>query len=128
MTPLCMYEKSAPVRPMPVWISSRISSAPCASHSRRAACRYSGVPGRMPPSPCIGSRITAQISAPRAANSASSAATSLYGRWVKPSGLGPKPAEYFACPPAVTVNSVRPWKAFCVDTTRIFCAPERSCA
>ncbi len=27
VTPFCMYEKSAPVRPIPLWISSRISSA-----------------------------------------------------------------------------------------------------
>ena len=46
-------------------------------HSRRAVCRNAGVPGRMPPSPCIGSRMTAQISAPCSANSRSSAATSL---------------------------------------------------
>ena len=26
----------------------------------------------------------------------------------RPAGLGPKPIAYFACPPAVTVNSVRP--------------------
>src|SRR5690242_7833956 len=124
----CMYENSAPVRPMPLWISSRISSAPCALHRRRAACKYSGVPGVMPPSPCIGSRITAQVSLPCAANSASSAATSLYLRCVNPLGLGPKPLEYFACPPAVTVNSVRPWNALSVDMTRVRAGPERSCA
>ena len=43
-TPFCMYENSVPVRPIPLWISSRTSSAPCAVQSRRAACRYSGVP------------------------------------------------------------------------------------
>ncbi len=36
-TPFCMYEKSAPVRPMPLWISSKMSSASCSSHRRRAA-------------------------------------------------------------------------------------------
>jgi hypothetical protein len=40
--PFCMYEKSAPVRPIPLWISSRIRSAPCRVHRRRAACRNSG--------------------------------------------------------------------------------------
>ena len=120
--PFCMYEKSAPVRPIPLWISSRISSAPCAVHSRRAACRNAGVPGVMPPSPCIGSRITAQTSSPPSArNAASSAATSLYGMCVMPAGLGPKPCEYFAWPPAVTVNSVRPWNALSVEMTRTLC-------
>ena len=113
-----------PVRPMPLWISSRISSAPCSVHSRRAACRNAGVPGRMPPSPCIGSRMTAQVSAPCSANSRSSAATSLYGMCVMPAGFGPKPLAYFACPPAVTVKSVRPWKLFSVETTRIFFSPD----
>jgi hypothetical protein len=34
-TPFCMYEKSAPVRPMPLWISSRIR----ARRARRRAAR-----------------------------------------------------------------------------------------
>ena len=114
---------------MPLWISSKISSASWASHSRRAACRNSGVPGIIPPSPCIGSRITAQTSLPpSSANAASSPAMSLYGMWVKPVGLGPKPAAYFACPPAVTVNSVRPWNELSVEITRIFSGPKWSCA
>ena len=32
-----------------------------------------------------------------------------------PAGLGPKPVAYFAWPPAVTVNSVRPWNALTVE-------------
>ena len=126
--PFCMYENSVPVRPMPLWISSRISSAPCAVQRRRAACRYSGVPGVMPPSPCIGSSSTAQISAPCAANSRSSAAVSLNGRCMMPAGFGPNPLEYFGWPPAVTVNSVRPWNALTAAITRIFPSPCRSCA
>ncbi len=47
---------------------------------------------------------------------------------VNPVGFGPKPCAYFAWPPAVTVNSVRPWKAFSVEITRSLCAPKRSCA
>ena len=127
--PFCMYENSVPVRPIPLWISSRIRSALCSSQSRRAACRNAGVPGVIPPSPCIGSRITAQMSSPPSSrNAASSAATSLYGMCVKPAGFGPNPDEYFAWPPAVTVISVRPWNALSVEITRNFCAPKRSCA
>ena len=37
-----------------------------------------------------------------------------------PAGFGPNPLEYFAWPPAVTVNSVRPWNALSVEITRIF--------
>ena len=33
---------------------------------------------------------------------------------------------YLAWPPAVTVNSVRPWNALSVEMTRNFCAPKRS--
>ena len=78
---------------------------PCRSGSRRgsaarrarctAAAPPAGIPacpGIMPPSPCIGSRITAQMSSPPSSRTrASSAATSLYGMCVKPAGLGPKP-------------------------------------
>ena len=35
--------------------------APWAVHRRRAACRKAGVPGVMPPSPCMGSSSTAQV-------------------------------------------------------------------
>ena len=94
-TPFCMYEKSAPVRPMPLWISSRIRSASCAVHSRRAACRNSGVPGVMPPSPCIGSRITAQISSPLRGELGSSAATSLYGTCVNAGRIGSEARRVF---------------------------------
>ena len=49
----------APVRPMPLWISSSTSSAPAASHARRAALRYRAGGGTTPPSPWQGSRNTA---------------------------------------------------------------------
>ena len=61
----------------------------------------------IPPSPCNGSIITAQVLSDMIA---SSAAKSLYGVWAIPPGLGPKPSEYAACPPTVTVKKVRPWK------------------
>ncbi len=45
-----------------------------------------------------------------------------------PAGFGPNPLEYFGWPPAVTVNSVRPWNALTAVITRIFPSPCRSCA
>jgi hypothetical protein len=47
---------------------------------------------------------------------------------VMPAGFGPKPCEYLAWPPAVTVNSVRPWKALSVEMMRALRGPKRSCA
>ena len=37
-----------------------------------------------------------------------------------PAGFGPNPLAYFSWPPAVTVNSVRPWNALFAEITRIF--------
>ena len=71
----------------------------------------------MPPSPWIGSIITAPVSGPTAA---SKAAQSSKGTWSKPSTLGPKPSMYFCWPPAAMVASVRPWNAPSKVTTRNF--------
>ncbi len=38
-TPACSYAHSRPVRPMPVWISSRMSKAPASSQSLRSPGR-----------------------------------------------------------------------------------------
>ena len=39
VTPSAWQANQAPVRPMPLWISSATSSAPAASQASRAACR-----------------------------------------------------------------------------------------
>ena len=39
-TPSCWCANQAPVRPIPLWISSSTSSAPASSQACRAACRY----------------------------------------------------------------------------------------
>ena len=62
----------------------------------------------MPPSPWIGSIMSAAVSGPMAASRAS---RSSNGTWSKPSTFGPKPSRYLSWPPAAMVASVRPWKA-----------------
>ena len=63
VTPACSAAKSAPVRPKPVAISSKISSTPCARVTSRSTRRYAGWWKRIPPAPCTtGSTITAASS------------------------------------------------------------------
>ena len=50
-----------PVRPIPDWISSKISSAPVRSHAARAACRSSSGKHVDPALALDGSRITAAV-------------------------------------------------------------------
>jgi len=40
--------------------------------------------------------------------------------------FGPKPSEYFDCPPTLTVNSVRPWKLLSAAMISYFSVPKRS--
>ncbi len=77
MTPSSWKTKRCPVRPSPLWISSKTSDAPTRSAAARAAATYSGVSGMMPPSPMIGSRKIADVSGVTAALRA---ATSFGGR------------------------------------------------
>ncbi|MNN65534.1 hypothetical protein D3C81_1810430 [compost metagenome] len=64
--------------------------------------------------------ITAQVLAEMAAFSAS---RSLNGMWVMPSTFGPKPSEYLAWPPTLTVNRVRPWKLLTIEMISYFSGP-----
>jgi len=57
-----------PVRPRPHWISSAISSVPVAFVTRAIAAANSGDSGRTPPSPWIGSAITAAVCSVTAAS------------------------------------------------------------
>jgi hypothetical protein len=95
--------------------------------ARRRAAANSGVLGIMPPSPCIGSRITAQMSSPPSSANAASAGHVVVADVREAVGCGPKPVAYLAWPPAVTVNSVAV-KALSVDTTRDLATPKWSCA
>ena len=119
-----------PQRKTPVCTSSHMSSVPRSSVRRRAACRNSGVHGCTPPSPCTHSTMTAQISWPRSANRASSAATSFSGVWAKPSGSGWKASCLAGWAVAASVAMVRPWKLrSSVTTTRGAAdAAARACA
>ena len=64
----------------PVMTSSRISSAPCAAVIRRSAALNPSSGGTTPMLPAAASLMTQAMSVPRSANTASTAATSLYGR------------------------------------------------
>ena len=59
------------MRPIPVWISSKRSAAPCWSQAERAACSVSAESTCTPVSPWIGSSITAAVLSSTAAISAS---------------------------------------------------------
>src|SRR5919112_6208130 len=83
--------QGAPVR-NPVWISSAMSRAPLLDAISRAACRYSGEAGQMPPSPWIGS---SRMDAVWASTADSSAAMSLKETWVVAGARGSNGARYF---------------------------------
>ena len=93
------------MRPTPVCTSSKISNALCLVQSSRTFLANSSVGEIIPPSPCNGSIITAHV---LSLISASNAAISLKSQCTMSAGLGPKPSEYAACPPTVTVKNVRP--------------------
>ena len=59
-----------PVRPSPHWISSAINRVPVFLVTRAIAAANSGESGRTPPSPWIGSAITAAVWSVTAASSA----------------------------------------------------------
>src|SRR6266702_1492473 len=82
-----------PVRPIPVWISSRQRSAPAFRVSSRAAARYPSGAGMTPASPSVGSTMNAAL---RSESAASSAARSPNGTWRTPGTSGSKPCWYFS--------------------------------
>src|SRR5581483_11849673 len=104
--PACWCANHLPVRPRPVWTSSRMSSRSRSSHQPRTPSRKPGAAGITPISPITGSSITATVFSVVAALIAS---RSLKGTCTKPGGSGLKGSEYLACPPAVTAARVRPW-------------------
>ena len=85
-----------PVRPIPAWTSSRTSAAPCSSQAWRAKASTSSGTGRMPPSPCTGSMITAAVSGPIASPSASTVGATV----VKPGTSGANGACFSSWPVA----------------------------
>ena len=70
-TPVHSYAHSVPVRPRPVWTSSKTSAAPTRSHAARAARSSSAGSSCTPDSPWIGSSRTAAVRSVTAATSAS---------------------------------------------------------
>ena len=64
-TPSCSHANQAPVRHMPVWISSATNTTPFSRHQSASARRKPGAGTTKPPSPRIGSITTqATLSAP----------------------------------------------------------------
>ena len=105
-TPKCSDAHQRPVRPMPVWISSRISSAPASSQICRAAARYPSGATMMPPSPWIGSSKTA---ATVPSTAAARASTSPKGTRPNSGISGSKGSRKAARPLADRANPVWPW-------------------
>ena len=75
-TPSMPYQPAGPTR-NPVMTSSRMSSAPCASQSRRSAALKPGSGATTPMLPAAASVMTQAIASPCWAKAASAAATSL---------------------------------------------------
>ena len=69
-TPTASAVVNAPQRPTPHCTSSKMSAAPRASQTRRAARRKSALRSRAPERPCTGSRMTAATLSSTAASSA----------------------------------------------------------
>ncbi len=121
-TPACSAANSAPVRPNPVAISSKMSSTPWSSHASRSTRRYAGEWKDIPPAPCTtGSTITAaSSSACRAISSRSCAAYASSGAASKPAGgasakiwRGSTPCHSSCIPPSGSQTDigcqVSPW-------------------
>src|SRR4029453_9653584 len=81
----CWWAKKRPVRPMPDWISSTISSTPARLVRPPTSRSAPGCGTRIPASPWMGSTSTAAVSGPMAAARAS---TSPKGTWENPGGSG----------------------------------------
>ncbi|OEI70208.1 Uncharacterized protein Cus16_0834 [Curtobacterium sp. ER1/6] len=95
-----------PVRPTPVWISSRTNSAPCSSVSRRAVCRKPSGRSTTPASPLIGSTMSAATVSSIAASSAST----VESMCSTPGTIGRKSSCSAGLPVSASAPIVRPWK------------------
>src|SRR5687768_4247664 len=105
-TPSCSKAKNVPVRPTPVWTSSKTSSAPASSASVRAASTNLASSGMIPPSPSTGSSRMQPVSLVTAA---SSDATSFGLANATPGSSGSNAARFAGCPVTESAPHVRPW-------------------
>ena len=96
---------AVPVRPIPHWISSKISRASFAVASFLASAANSAVIDTMPPSPRIGSRMIPAVFSPTAS---SRAAKSFGGTKRTPGINGAKGALYLGWPVTEIAPRVRP--------------------
>ena len=90
---------------MPVWISSKINSKPCASVSARNSCRNSSVAGQTPASPWIGSSMTPMVLSVISRFTESRSFSLALG---KPDTFGSNSGSNAFLPDADIVASVRP--------------------
>ena len=110
----CSQANILPVRPMPVCTSSRIISAPNSSQSLRTAVKYPCGGRITPPSPWIGSRITAATSSPvflHSLRTVRMASISPKGTWRKPGSSGINGLRKVDLAVADSDPSDLPWKA-----------------
>ncbi len=120
ITSKCSNANILPVRPMPVWTSSMIRTAPASSQSSLTRRIYSLSATWIPPSPWIGSRRTAAVSVVTARSIAD---TSLKGTYLNPGTRGSKSFWYLGCPVAVREPKVLPWKDSRAVTISYFADP-----
>ena len=112
-TPECWNANIFPVRPRPHWISSKTRSAPRSRQMASRPFRNSGVAGRIPPSPCTGSIITAAV---LSLTAAATAARSFRGTKRTPGTSGSKGSRYLAVHVVESAPMDRPWNE-CSKTT-----------
>ena len=122
-TPSCSQQNIFPLRPIPLWTSSKTSIAPYLSQISRAAARYPGGATLMPPSPWIGSMTTAAILSPEKSpleTTIRRASTSPNGTCVQRLS-GRKGSRKIALEVPPSEPSDLPWKAPMQPTK--FCRP-----
>ena len=102
-----LQAQSVPVRPIPHWISSKISSAPCGRRPRARRAARSGSTGWMPHSPCIGSMRTAAV---RSSTARRARRRRRAARPRSPGTSGANGACLVSCGVADSAPMVRPWK------------------
>ncbi len=112
----CMFAANGkPVRPIPHWTSSQMSSAPAWIVRARSAARYVAPRSTAPATPCTGSTITAAVSAETAR---STAARSPRGMNSTSNGACGNPYHFCAAPQVTApAAAVRPWKLPSIATT-----------
>ncbi len=107
--PSCSSAKSLPVRPNPVWISSKMRTTSCFSQMVLTFFRYPSGGTMMPASPWIGSIIIATVFGVIASSNALALPKGII---LKPFVNGPNPSRYWSSLLNPIIAMVLPWKLF----------------